>query len=73
MTHEGQPDLWRHYLETGVIPDFPEKGKYRMWDKAWNPAGYADSPQYRGQQPMRFPPDWAPAMCFMAGADGTDG
>jgi len=68
MTIEGQPDSWRQYLETGVIPDFPEKGKYRTWDKAWNPTGFTDDPQYPGQQTCRFPLDWSPAMCFMASA-----
>ena len=59
-------DPWLHFLTTGEIPDFPERGKYRAWDKSWNPIGYADEPQYRGQQPTRFPPEWSAAQCFLA-------
>lgn len=37
--------------------NFPEKGKYRTWDKSWNPTGYADEPQHSGQGPIVYPPD----------------
>lgn len=37
--------------------DFPEKGRYRTWDEHWNPSGFSDEPQYRGQQPVTYPLD----------------
>lgn len=37
--------------------DFPNKGKFHCWDKAWNKIGYADTPQYAGAQPIRYPED----------------
>jgi len=54
------------YLDTGIIPDFPEKGLYRQWDKQWNPVGYGPEPHHKGQIETRFPPEWAPSMCFIA-------
>lgn len=54
--------------EMKTIPaSFPNKGKFRTWDKHWNPTGYADAPQYPGQQPTRFPEDWTPMQCFLEG------
>jgi hypothetical protein len=47
-----------------VPADFPNKGKFRTYDKAWNPTGWANEPQYVGQQPLRFPEDWKPDECF---------
>lgn len=47
--------------------DFPNKGKYRVWDKSWNVVGYSDTPQHPGQLPIRFPEDWTPAQCFLEG------
>jgi hypothetical protein len=47
--------------------DFPEKGKYRTWDKHWNPTGYADTPHHRGQLPERFPPDALPIEAHLGG------
>jgi hypothetical protein len=35
--------------------DFPNKGRYYTFDKRWNRSGYADTPQYSGQQPIRYP------------------
>jgi hypothetical protein len=54
------------FMATGVIPDFPEKGRYRVYSHSWNPTGYADEPQYAGQLPTRFPPEWTPFQCFIA-------
>lgn len=34
--------------------------KYRTYDRAWNRTGYADAPQYPGQQPVRDGVDFAP-------------
>jgi hypothetical protein len=47
--------------------DFPEKGRFRTWAKDWTPTGFADAPQYRGQQPVRFPLDATPLECFLGG------
>lgn len=70
MTKENEaatiPASWFEFLATGEIPDFPAKGKYKTWDESWNPTGHADQPQYSGQMPETFPPEWAPAMCFLA-------
>jgi hypothetical protein len=44
--------------------DFPNKGRYYAFDKQWNRSGYADTPQYPGQQPIHFPKDATPAECF---------
>lgn len=41
-------------------------GKYRTWDRSWKPTGFAATPQYAGQQPVRFPLDWTPGECFLA-------
>lgn len=53
---------------TGLtIPaDFPNKGKFRTYDKDWSPNGWADVPQYSGQQSLRFPEGWSPFHCFLA-------
>lgn len=51
------------------IPDFAEKGLYRQYDKAWRFVGYTAEPQYPGQQPTRFPPEWSPFDCFCEGKD----
>lgn len=43
-----------------IVPfpaEFPHKGQFRTWDKQWNPTGYADVPQYRGQVPVVYPVD----------------
>lgn len=43
-----------------IVPfpsDFPHKGEYRTWDRSWNPLGYRETPQYAGQQPIRYPLD----------------
>lgn len=37
--------------------DFPNKGRFYTFDRQWNRSGYADTPQYSGQQPIRFPED----------------
>lgn len=37
--------------------DFPNKGKFIEWDRAWNRTGYRDDPQYPGAQPIRYPED----------------
>jgi hypothetical protein len=37
--------------------DFPNKGRFIEWDRAWNRIGYVDAPQYAGQQPIRYPED----------------
>lgn len=44
--------------------DFPNKGKFRVYDKSWNHVGYADEAQYRGQLPITYPEDWTPLECF---------
>jgi hypothetical protein len=49
------------------MQDFPNRGKYRVYDRAWNRAGCSDAPQYAGQQPIRFPEEWPPARCFLEG------
>lgn len=49
-----------------VPDDFPNKGKFRTYHPDWSRAGYADEPQYPGQQPIRFPEEWTPFECFMA-------
>ncbi len=52
-----------HYRRTGEVPDFPERGKYQIWDKSWNRVGLADAPQYSGQQPFKYPLDWPAGYC----------
>lgn len=47
--------------------DFPNKGKFIVWDRHWNRTGYADVPQYPGQQPIRHPEDATPYECFLGG------
>ena len=50
------------------FPDtFPHKGQYRTWDAHWNPSGYADSPQYTGAMPIKYPVDATPFECFIGG------
>lgn len=40
------------------FPDsFPNQGRYRRWSASWASDGYADAPQYSGQQPIAFPED----------------
>lgn len=46
---------------------FPQKGRYRAYDKQWRRIGYADVPQYRGQSPVNFPEDATPFECFVGG------
>jgi hypothetical protein len=53
-------------METGVMPDFPERGLYKQWDKAWNAIDYSETPNHTGQIQCRFPPHWAPSLCFIA-------
>jgi hypothetical protein len=49
------------------VPEtFPNKGKYRTYSKSWDPLGWADSPQYSGQQPLNYPEEWLPLRCFLA-------
>lgn len=43
-----------------IVPfpnDFPNKGRFRTWDKDWNPTGFSDEPQHRGQVPLNYPED----------------
>lgn len=47
--------------------EFENKGKYRRWDRHWDPTGYADKPAYPGQQPVRFPEDATPFESFAGG------
>lgn len=37
--------------------DFPNKGKFRKWSASWEPEGFSDEPQYRGQTPLIYPED----------------
>lgn len=48
------------------IPDFPTKGRYRVYSKDYTPSDWSDVPQYPGQIASRFPPEWSPLKCFIA-------
>lgn len=48
-----------------VPEDFPNKGKYRLYNKSWDHVGYSDTPTHPGQQPIRYPEDWLPLECFL--------
>jgi hypothetical protein len=47
--------------------DFPNKGKFISWDKAWKRVGYQDEAPHPGAQPIRSPEDASPVECFMGG------
>ncbi|TNE38331.1 MAG: hypothetical protein EP345_17625 [Sphingomonadales bacterium] len=64
-------ESWIEAFRTGIIPDFPERGLYRIWDHHWNPSGYADVAQYPGQMPECYPLDWSPIMCFLVSKNST--
>ena len=56
-------------LTLKAVPDnFPNKGKFRIYDKGWNVIGWSDEPQYSGQLPLRFPEEWSPFECFLGGS-----
>lgn len=57
---------WAETMSKGVMPDFPERGLYRQWDRNWNPIGYGPEPHHAGQPAVRFPPSWTPLQCFLA-------
>ena len=59
-------DSFSEFLETGIVPEFPSKGKFPIWSKSWAVVGYGDNPQYSGSQPLRYPPEWTPFMCHFA-------
>jgi hypothetical protein len=52
--------------DLGLVPNWPEKGRYRKYSTAWDFIGYADEPQYPGQHRSRFPPQWTPYQCFLS-------
>jgi hypothetical protein len=57
-------------ITLALIPfpnDFPEKGRYRTWDKNWNPTGFSDEPHHKGQPPIAYPLDASPLEAFLGG------
>lgn len=54
-------------IVTPFPTEFPNKGRYRVYSKDWSPFGYADFPQYNGQQPVAFPENASPIECFYGG------
>ena len=73
MNSMSMSGTWTQFLDTGEVPDFPEKGRYRVWDKSWNPIGYTDEPSHAGQQPTRYPEEWTPAQCHVASQSMREG